>query len=86
MLQIINISQARNNLASMVKKVKETKEPLVIVQDSKPVVVMYPYEQASKNGQDYLNKLLTIKGDWFSQEEFEATRFETEKRLSRLNK
>lgn len=44
MLQIINISDARSNLAQLIQKVRETKKPVVIVQDSTPSVVMYPYE------------------------------------------
>ncbi|HRN69550.1 MAG TPA: type II toxin-antitoxin system Phd/YefM family antitoxin [Candidatus Woesebacteria bacterium] len=46
MLQIINITEARNNLAKLIKKVKETKEPVIIVQDSSPSVVIYPYDEA----------------------------------------
>jgi prevent-host-death family protein len=52
MIQIINISQARNNLAKLIDKVKETKKPVVIVQDSKPAVVIYPYEEILKNEED----------------------------------
>lgn len=48
MLQIINISSARNNLAKLIKSVSESKKPVVIVQDSKPAVVVYPYEEVFK--------------------------------------
>lgn len=45
MLQIINITQARKNLAKLIKQVKTTKEPVIIVQDSAPSVVLYPYTE-----------------------------------------
>ena len=49
MIQIVNISDARNNFAKLVRKIKETKKPIVIVQDSIPSAVIYPYEEALKN-------------------------------------
>ncbi|MBI4096977.1 MAG: type II toxin-antitoxin system Phd/YefM family antitoxin, partial [Candidatus Levybacteria bacterium] len=45
MIQIINISEARNTLSSLVKKINKTQMPIIIVQDSKPAVVVYPYKQ-----------------------------------------
>ncbi len=69
MLQIINISQARNNLAKVVRKVKETGEPVVIVQNSDPAVILYPYNTLSKkdgintvNKIDYAKETLNHKG------------------------
>lgn len=65
MLQIISITEARNNLAKLIKKVKDTKEPIVIVQDSSPSVVIYPYDEAfeaekrnQKKFQDQFQQLL----------------------------
>lgn len=49
MLQILSISEARNNFAKLIKKVKETKRPVVIVQDSSPSVVLYPYDEVIKD-------------------------------------
>lgn len=49
MIQIVNISDARNNFAKLIQKIKETKKPVVIVQDSIPSAVIYPYEAAVKN-------------------------------------
>ncbi len=84
MLQIINISEARNNLAKVVKNVKESGKPVIIIQDSKPVVVISAYEEDKKK--EYLKKLLTIKGGWFSEEESKGIRLEVEKKLSNLFK
>ena len=49
MLQIVSISQARTNLSKLIKKIKETKQPVIIVQDSSPSVIIYPYDEAMKN-------------------------------------
>ena len=48
MLQIINITDARNNLAKLIQKVKTTGKPVVIVQDSTPSAVLYPYDELMK--------------------------------------
>ena len=52
MLQIINITDARNNLAKLIQRVKSTKEPIVIVQDSTPSVVIYPYDELAKKEEE----------------------------------
>ena len=52
MIQIVNISDARNNFAKLIKKIKETKKPVVIVQDSIPSAVIYPYEEAFKKDEE----------------------------------
>src|SRR6266705_3455050 len=52
MLQIINITDARNNLAKLIQKVKETKKPIVIIQDSIPSVVIYPYDEVAKQEEE----------------------------------
>lgn len=49
MMQIVSISEARNNLAKLIQQIKKTKEPIVIVQDSSPSVVLYPYDEALEN-------------------------------------
>lgn len=49
MLQIISISKARSNLAKLVQEVNDSQQPVVIVQDSTPSVVLYPYNQIMKN-------------------------------------
>jgi prevent-host-death family protein len=60
MLQIINISDARSNLAQLIQKVRDTKKPVVIVQDSMPSVVMYPYEDIEKREEE-TNQLFQAK-------------------------
>lgn len=60
MLQIINITDARNNLAKLIEKIKATKEPVVIVQDSNPSVVLYPYDEILKREEEK-NQLFRLK-------------------------
>lgn len=52
MLQIVNITDARNNLAKLIEKIKETKKPVIIVQDSTPSVVIYPYDEVIKREEE----------------------------------
>lgn len=84
MLQIINISEARNNLAKVVKNIKKTGKSVIIVQDSKPMVVLSPYEENTNSKEEYLKKLLSIKGEWFSEKEHQKNRKALNKRFSRL--
>ena len=52
MLQIINITAARNDFAKLIQKIKTTKEPVVVVQDSIPSVVIYPYDEITKKEEE----------------------------------
>jgi prevent-host-death family protein len=52
MLQIINITDARNNLAKIIQRIKATNEPVVIVQDSIPSAVIYPYDEIVKKEEE----------------------------------
>ncbi len=52
MLQIVNITDARKNLAKLIEKIKDTKKPVIIVQDSIPSVVIYPYDEVIKKEEE----------------------------------
>lgn len=85
MVQIINISQARANLAKIVNRVRETKQPVVIVQDSIPSVVLQPYEEQPIT-EEHLKKLLSLDTSWFTEKEYKKykkTRKEAEKAVRR---
>lgn len=60
MLQIINITDARNNLAKLIERIKNTKEPVIIIQDSSPAVVLYPYDEIVKREREK-NQLFQLK-------------------------
>lgn len=49
MLQIINVTEARKNFAQLIRTIKSTKKPVILIQDSVPSVVIYPYEEAFEN-------------------------------------
>jgi prevent-host-death family protein len=52
MLQIVNVTDARNNFAKLIQTVKANNEPVVIVQDSTPAVVIYPYNELAKKEEE----------------------------------
>lgn len=84
MLQIINISEARENLSDLVKQVSRTKKPVIIIRDSIPSVILYPYQEVDEgNSSSYQEKLLSIKGDWFSIKEYKKMRKQVKERLKK---
>lgn len=52
MVQLVGISKARSNLAGLIQKVKSTRTPVVILQDSSPSVVLYPYDEIIKRDEE----------------------------------
>lgn len=44
MTQIVNITQARNEISALVSTVSQQKKSVVIVRDSKPEAVLIPYD------------------------------------------
>ena len=52
MQQIINITQARNNLSALVSRIAKDKKNVVIVRDSMPEAVLVPYREFVKNEAD----------------------------------
>lgn len=80
MVQIVNISQVRENIATLVKQVSQTKKPIVIVRDSIPSVIMYPYDQGT-NKKTYKDALLSITGDWFDEKDYKNIRDEINRKI-----
>lgn len=72
-------------MAKIVSKVRETKQPVVIVQDSIPSVVLQPYEDTTID-EAYLKKLLSLDTSWFTEKEYKEykkTKKEAEKAVRR---
>lgn len=87
MLQLINISEARAKLSDLVKQVVETKNPVIIIRESVPSVILYPYREFDEaSASSYQKKLLSIKGDWFSIKDYKKIRKEVEERLEKTTK
>jgi len=45
MLNLVNITQARNNLSKLVTRVVSENKPVVLIRESTPQVVLVPYEK-----------------------------------------
>lgn len=46
-MQITNISEAKASLSLLIKKVQETKEPLIIGKAGKPVAILSPFKKSA---------------------------------------
>lgn len=60
MIQIVSITDARNNLAKLINRIQITKQPIVIVQDSSPSAVIYPYNEIARQEEEQ-NRLFKLK-------------------------
>lgn len=59
MLNLINITQARNNLSKLIDKVKDEKQTIILIRESEPQAVIIPYEQYKKNEERWEDKFKT---------------------------
>ena len=84
MVQIISISEARNTLPSLIKQIVKTNKPVIIVRGSKPSAILTAYANEPKSKNDHLQALLSVTGSWFSQEDHQAIRKETEDKLNAM--
>jgi len=48
MVQLVNITQARNNLSKLIDKVVSKKQQVILIRESVPQAVLIPYEQYQK--------------------------------------
>lgn len=61
MLNVISITQARQNLSRLIDEVVRTQQPKILIRESKPQAVVLPYEQYLKderNWKEEFNALL----------------------------
>ena len=49
MQQILNITEVRNNLSSLVSRISRENKPIVIIRDSMPEAVIVSYREFQKN-------------------------------------
>ncbi|OGG31231.1 hypothetical protein A3I51_01375 [Candidatus Gottesmanbacteria bacterium RIFCSPLOWO2_02_FULL_38_8] len=52
MQQIVNITEARNDLSNLVSKVSKNRKPVVIIRDSKPEAVLVSYQEFISNQEE----------------------------------
>lgn len=81
MVQTFSISEARKKLSQVVDQVLETNKPVLIIRDSVPSVMVYPYK-ASPDKDKYLASLMEIDGDWFDETDYKQMRKQVEERLA----
>jgi prevent-host-death family protein len=53
MLNLINLTQARNNLSRLIDEVVLKKKPFILIRDSLPQAVIIPYEQYQKQEEEW---------------------------------
>lgn len=53
MLNLINITQARNNLSKLIDNVVAKKTPVILIRESVPQAVILPYELYQKQENDW---------------------------------
>lgn len=52
MQQIVNITEARNDLSNLISSVSQNKKPVVIIRDSKPEAVLVSYQEFINNEEE----------------------------------
>ena len=53
MMNLISITQARNNLSQLVRNVASKKQRYILIRDSKPQAVLIPYEEVIKEEENW---------------------------------
>lgn len=59
MLNLINITQARNNLSKLIDDIVEKKQPAILIRESVPQVAIIPYEQYQQQEKDDFDKAVS---------------------------
>jgi len=53
MPNLINLTQARNNLSKLIDEVVSKKKPYILIRDSSPQAVIIPYDQYQKEEEEW---------------------------------
>lgn len=61
MRQIIGITEFRNQLSGLAEQIVQTKEPVVVIRESRPELVVFSYEAYQEREEEFLkNKALAL--------------------------
>ena len=61
MRQIIGITEFRNQLSGLVEQIVQTREPVVVIRESRPELVVSSYEAYQEREEEFLkNKALAL--------------------------
>jgi len=71
MLDLINITKARNNLSRLIDKVVKEKSPIILIRESAPQAVVIPYDQFLAQEQDWKKEFKRLMIS--SQKRFKAS-------------
>ena len=63
MLNLINITQARNNLSKLIDEIVEKKQPAILIRESVPQVAIIPYEQYQQQEEKWQDEFRKIMKD-----------------------
>ena len=83
MIQIINTTQIRQELPSLLNYVNQTGGKIVVTRGGKPVAKIVPYSPQISVA-NYKQQLLNLDGGWFNLREYKKQRKRTKARLKKL--
>lgn len=61
MLNVINITQARQNLSQLIDEIIATQQPRVLIRESRPEAVIMPYNQYAKEKENWSREFMRLK-------------------------
>lgn len=61
MLNVINITQARQNLSQLIDEIIATQQPRIIIRESRPEAVIVPYNQFAKEKENWNREFLRLQ-------------------------
>lgn len=61
MTQLVNITQARNNLSKLINEIVEKNNSVILIRESTPQAVIIPYSQFKKQEQEWNDKFEEVR-------------------------
>lgn len=61
MLNVINITQARQNLSQLIDEIVATQQPRILIRESRPEAVIVPYDQYAKEKDNWSREFMRLK-------------------------
>lgn len=67
MLNVINITQARQNLSQLIDEIVATQQPRILIRESRPEAVIVPYNQYAKEKENWNREFMRLKTEASTQ-------------------
>lgn len=61
MLNVISITQARQNLSQLIDEIVATQQPRVLIRESRPEAVIVPYNQYAKEKENWNREFMRLQ-------------------------